>query len=195
LLIGLGIPALWGDPAEDAQHYYESVLDSVGTVCQVDADCPAPLRCSQAACAEPPAMVGQSTLDTPSVLFYAGQGEVGFYVELAVTNQERMRGLMYRPSMRPDWGMLFVYPVERQLSFWMRNTFIPLDMVFMTRDCRVVGVVANAEPLTETSRSVTGQSQLVLELNAGQAAQYGIEPGVRCELINLSDSTLTDAAP
>lgn len=172
-------------PAAEAQRRYDEVRGEVGHVCTLDGECPAPLRCGTGACIEPGAMVGGADADTPSVLFYAQGGEVAYYVELVDDRRERARGLMYRPSMLPDWGMLFLYPSPRPLSFWMQNTFIPLDMVFIGGDGVVVGVVENAEPLTTTSRSVPGESQFVLELNAGQAAEHGIGAGVRTEFLNV----------
>jgi uncharacterized membrane protein (UPF0127 family) len=173
--------------ADDARIRFEGLSDQIGRTCRVDAECDAPLRCLDLACNTPPAMTGQSTAETPSVLFYAGAGEVQYYLELAKDDAERRRGLMFRPWMQEDWGMIFLYPDERPLSFWMQNTFIPLDMVFVDSDAMVVGVVANAEPLTTTSRAVEGVSQYVIELNGGQAALHGIEAGVRCELLNLPD--------
>jgi uncharacterized membrane protein (UPF0127 family) len=176
-----------------AEQHYEQVREAVGSTCTIDRDCPAPLRCTDGACAEPPGIVGTSDADTPMVLFYGAAGEAVYYVEVVDDPQERARGLMYRPSMREDWGMLFVYPAERPLSFWMQNTFIPLDMVFIDSSGTVVGVVENAEPLTTSSRSVPGASQFVVELNAGQAAARGIAAGVRSELLNVPAETISSA--
>lgn len=73
--------------------------------------------------------------------------------------------------------MLFLFPSERQLSFWMKNTLIPLDMIFIKADRKVLGVVENAEPLTETSRFVEGNSQFVLEIRGGLSKALGIAAG------------------
>lgn len=73
--------------------------------------------------------------------------------------------------------MLFLFPSERPLSFWMKNTLIPLDMVFIRADKTVLGIVENAEPMTETSRFVPGNSQFVLEIGGGLAAKLGIQSG------------------
>ncbi len=81
---------------------------------------------------------------------------------------------MYRRSMPEDAGMLFVYEQMEERSFWMENTFIPLDMVFIDAAGHVVGVAADTEPLTRDGRMVNGQSQYVLEVNAGFANRHGI---------------------
>jgi uncharacterized membrane protein (UPF0127 family) len=73
--------------------------------------------------------------------------------------------------------MLFLFPEQRQLSFWMKNTFIPLDMIFLSREWKVVGIIENATPLSEESRSVNAESQYVLEFIAGTAARFGIKQG------------------
>lgn len=100
-----------------------------------------------------------------------------FSVEVAATDEERAKGLMFRRELGPQRGMLFLFPQERQLSFWMKNTLIPLDIVFVSRDWRVVGVVENATPLSEESRGVPQPSQYVLEFIGGTAARLGIGVG------------------
>ncbi len=100
-----------------------------------------------------------------------------FSVEVASNDEERSKGLMFRRELAPRNGMLFLFPAERKLSFWMKNTLIPLDMVFISRDWRVVGVVTNAAPLSEEVRGVDGISQYVLEFAGGTAARVGISSG------------------
>lgn len=100
-----------------------------------------------------------------------------FTVELASTNEERSKGLMFRRELSPRKGMLFLFPEERKLSFWMKNTLIPLDMVFISKDWRVVGVVENATPLSEEPRGVDQDSQYVLEVAGGTAKRLGIKAG------------------
>lgn len=104
-------------------------------------------------------------------------GPVTFQAEVADTAAERARGLMFRERMEEDHGMLFLFPGESQQSFWMRNTLIPLDMIFIRSDRTILGVVENAEPRTDTPRSVPGLSQFVLEINGGLSAELGIEAG------------------
>jgi uncharacterized membrane protein (UPF0127 family) len=84
---------------------------------------------------------------------------------------------MYRKSLGASDGMIFLFAAPAHQTFWMRNTLIPLDMVFIKADKTVLGVVENAEPMTDTPRSVPGDSQFVLEINGGVAAQRGIRAG------------------
>jgi uncharacterized membrane protein (UPF0127 family) len=130
-------------------------------------------------------MTGVRDGPTTSVICYTDGGEARYFLEVAANLAERARGLMHRPSMLSDWGMIFIYPAEEPLSFWMQNTYISLDMLFLNHEALVVGVVAEAEPLTRDSRSVPGSSQYVIELNAGEAARQGIAANTRCELLNL----------
>ncbi len=120
-----------------------------------------------------------SSLPTVETIIRAADGrELGvFSVEVAATNDERAKGLMFRRDLSPRNGMLFLFPEERRLSFWMKNTLIPLDMIFISRDWKVVGVVENAVPLSEESRGIDAESQYVLEFIGGTAARLGIVPG------------------
>jgi len=114
----------------------------------------------------------------PQVLLMPpGRDSVAVRVEVARTEDERRRGLMFRKRMEQDAGMLFVFERPERLTFWMRNTYIPLDMVFIAASMRIQGVVENAEPLTDASRSVEGESQYVLEVNAGFSRRYGLSKG------------------
>lgn len=108
-------------------------------------------------------------------------------VEVVYTPQKRQLGLMHRKAMAADAGMLFLFPGERPLSFWMKNTHLPLDMIFIRADMSVLGVVENAEPHTLSSRRVPGTSQYVLEVNAGYARRHGITEGTRVEFIDAAD--------
>src|SRR5262245_41945257 len=100
-----------------------------------------------------------------------------FPMELALTPQEQERGLMFRKSLDSDAGMLFVSETERPHVFWMKNTLIPLDMIFIGANRRIVGIVQNAEPQTLTGRQVDGPSQYVLEIGGGLSASLGIRAG------------------
>ncbi|MEO1336362.1 MAG: DUF192 domain-containing protein [Myxococcota bacterium] len=105
------------------------------------------------------------------------QGPMTFRAELADSPDERTQGLMFRESLSDAHGMLFLFPVEQQLSFWMKNTLIPLDIIFIREDRTILGIVENAEPRTMTSRMIPGRSQFVLEINGGLAAKKGIQAG------------------
>ncbi len=104
-------------------------------------------------------------------------GKVRFRVELALTPEEQARGLMFREEMAQLAGMLFVYPSERSVSFWMRNTLIPLDMVFIDAKGQVVRVHENAVPLDETAIPAGAPTLAVLEINGGLARRLGIDAG------------------
>ena len=103
-----------------------------------------------------------------------------FTVELATTPEKQALGLMFRDSMPDDRGMLFLFPSERMRSFWMKNTRIPLDILYFDQDLRLVSVAANARPC-RTQRCPgypsDGPAKYVLELNAGKAGDLGVKPG------------------
>ncbi|HEY4179648.1 MAG TPA: DUF192 domain-containing protein [Kofleriaceae bacterium] len=125
---------------------------------------------------QPPA-----TPQAPSatVTMIAGQGDATVKVEVVDTEPKIEKGLMYRQFMPEDQGMLFLMGEEKVQTFWMRNTLIPLDMIFITKDMVVAGVVEQAEPKTETLRTVGKPSTFVLEVNGGWAAAHGIRGGAK----------------
>ncbi len=100
-------------------------------------------------------------------------------VEVARTPLEVERGLMFRQKLGADEGMLFVFPETAEHTFWMKNTLIPLDMIFADEDGTIVGIVHGAEPLTTSPRSVGAPSRYVLEVNGGWAAAHGVARGDR----------------
>ncbi|HUO04913.1 MAG TPA: DUF192 domain-containing protein [Candidatus Binataceae bacterium] len=102
-------------------------------------------------------------------------------VEIANTPQQRELGLMYRKQLDQDAGMIFIFKSPKQQAFWMHNTEIPLDMIFAGENRRILGIVANAEPHTDTPRSVDGESLYVLEVNGGYAARHNIQAGDRLD--------------
>lgn len=104
-------------------------------------------------------------------------GQARFRVEVADDSAERATGLMRRPSMSVGHGMLFVYDTAGPVSFWMRNTFIPLDMIFMDETGTVTRVHENARPLDETPIEGGDDVLTVLEINGGLARQIGIVEG------------------
>ena len=104
-----------------------------------------------------------------------------FRVEVARTPQEQSRGLMFRTEMEADEGMLFPYQQPQMLSFWMRNTVLSLDLIFIGPDRRVINVAANAVPYSEESIPSDAPATAVLELNAGRAEALGIVPGSKVD--------------
>ncbi len=140
------------------------------------------------ACHESPSQVGGAArpLSTAEVVLQLRSGqELHVKVEVARTEGERARGLMYRRVLAGGEGMLFLFPKPDHLKFWMRNTYIPLDMVFLDEDHRVAYVEENAEPLTDTPRGPEVPTQYVLEVPGGWARAHGIEPGVPARFVGV----------
>lgn len=104
-----------------------------------------------------------------------------FRVEVARSPQEQARGLMFRTEMEPDEGMLFPYDQPRVLSFWMRNTVIPLDLIFIDAERRIINIAENAVPYSEESILSDAPAVAVLELNGGRARELGIVAGNKVE--------------
>lgn len=123
-----------------------------------------------ATAAPPPSRV-RVTLASPS-----GRSST-VLAEVARTPAELERGLMFRERLEPGTGMLFVFPESADHGFWMKNTLIPLDMIFVGEGGEVVGVVERAEPLSTELRSVGRPSRQVLEVPGGWAAEHGVRPG------------------
>lgn len=104
-------------------------------------------------------------------------GQARFSVEVADTDATRSRGLMHRETLARSAGMLFVYESPRRATFWMKNTLIPLDMIFADPEGRVTKVHANAVPQDLTTIDGGENVKFVLEINGGLAARLGIAPG------------------
>src|SRR4029077_18364685 len=114
-----------------------------------------------------PAQTTAAPLSKATGTINTGEAQLGFSVELALTPAEQNRGLMFRQALGAGQGMLFVFDQQSVHTFWMKNTLIPLDMLFIDKDRHIVGIVENAEPQTETGRSVGKPSQYVLEIGGG----------------------------
>jgi uncharacterized membrane protein (UPF0127 family) len=123
-----------------------------------------------------PAAFAQS-LDKLEIV--SANGSHVFNVEIADNEVKREVGLMYRRYMPENRGMLFDFKEEAPVSFWMKNTYIPLDMIFISRQGVVKKIVENAEPLSETPIPSGGPVLGVLEINGGLAARLGVKPGDR----------------
>jgi uncharacterized membrane protein (UPF0127 family) len=109
--------------------------------------------------------------------FITADGPHEFRVELADTPAERAKGLMYRKHMPADQGMLFDFHEEGPVMMWMKNTYIPLDMIFVSRRGVVTHVAVNAAPFSEEIITSGGPAYAVIELNAGAASKIGLKPG------------------
>ncbi|SOC14524.1 hypothetical protein SAMN05877831_11235 [Rhodobacter maris] len=111
------------------------------------------------------------------VLDRDGAELAGIAVEIADDEAERARGLMGRTMLAPGTGMLFFYESPREVAFWMQDTLIPLDMIFLDEEGRIARIHAGARPLDETPIPSGGPVRYVLELGGGQAAKLGLVPG------------------
>lgn len=167
----------------------DGAFETEGEPCDNDLECTSYLRCLSDVCGVPPAMEGEPGSETPSVRFDTDTdaGRTHFYVELATTEAERKKGLMERPEMQREWGMLFVFDRAEQRSFWMKNTLIPLDIIYLDSTGEVVNVIHEATPETTTPRYSEGPARFVVEINGGMAASAGIEPGTQMTVENIPD--------
>ncbi|WP_085796384.1 DUF192 domain-containing protein [Falsiruegeria litorea] len=118
-----------------------------------------------------------ATCQADAVTLKNDQAEIRFSIELAQTPEERSRGLMFREHLPARAGMLFVFEHPQRVAFWMKNTLIPLDMIFVDRTGTVTHVHQGAIPGDETPIPGGDQVYSVLEINAGLAARYGISNG------------------
>jgi uncharacterized membrane protein (UPF0127 family) len=114
---------------------------------------------------------------TATLVLKTESGDHNYTIELATTEQERALGLMYRRSLPENSGMLFLYERPQAASMWMKNTFIPLDMIFIAPGGTVHRIESNTEPFSLRPIDSGGDVVGVLELNAGQAARIGLKPG------------------
>jgi uncharacterized membrane protein (UPF0127 family) len=141
---------------------------------------PAPPRGPAPGCPEAPPF---HELPVAPVRFLdAPGGPITITAEVAKTDEERQRGLMFRTSLGDDRGMIFVFERERQLAFWMKNTCIPLDMIFVASDGVIVGIEENVPTLNENTYAPGCPASYVIEVNAGWTRERGVRAGQRVEL-------------
>lgn len=127
----------------------------------------------------PASAQNEVVFDRSTLKIETTNGVHSFDVEIATNDEQRARGLMFRNEMAPDAGMLFLYRRDRVLTMWMANTYIPLDMLFIGGDGRIVRIAENTIPLSRTTVSSRKRARAVLELNAGTARRLGINAGDR----------------
>lgn len=116
-----------------------------------------------------------STCMPNSISIETGNGVATFSVEVADTEDERSIGLMFRPYLPIEHSMLFIWPDSEPRKFWMKNTFISLDMIFFNKDGKICNIKRNASPQSEETINSDCSSQFVLEINGGLADRLGIE--------------------
>jgi hypothetical protein len=126
------------------------------------------------------AQQGLASFPRDSLVLHTADGtERALDVELAVSREQQAQGLMYRQSLAADAGMLFIYRPARPVSMWMKNTLIPLDMLFIAEDGEIVKTVERTVPFSLTTISSDGRVRAVLEINGGMINRLGIRPGDR----------------
>jgi uncharacterized membrane protein (UPF0127 family) len=104
-----------------------------------------------------------------------------FVVEVATTDEQRQRGLMFRQDLASEAGMLFLYPSDREITMWMENTILPLDMIFFGSDGRIIRIAERAVPFSTEVIASEGPARGVVEVNGGTAARLGIRVGDKVE--------------
>jgi uncharacterized protein len=122
---------------------------------------------------------GSITFEEAPLTIDAKSGQFEFQVEMAVNPEQRGQGLMFREDLAEDRGMLFDFGKIQQASMWMRNTYVPLDMLFIDADGRITQIAVDVQPLSDAVIASRKPVRAVLELRAGVTAKLGIEPGDR----------------
>jgi len=127
----------------------------------------------------PPASAQLQRFPTAELTIVTASGRHKFNVELATAPAQLQQGLMFRQSLAPDAGMLFDFKTPSPVSMWMKNTWIPLDMLFIDMSGRIINIHERTVPGSLAPVSAAAPARAVLELNAGTAARLGIRPGDR----------------
>jgi len=129
--------------------------------------------------ASPAFAQAQPQAETPPepLTITTASGPHAFSAEVMRTDEQRARGLMFRRYMPADRGMLFDFKEEQPVMMWMKNTYLPLDMVFISRNGTVINVAENTEPMSERTIPSAGPAYAVLEVNAGTARRIGLKKG------------------
>lgn len=135
------------------------------------------LRFASAATAAFLLFVAPAFADDTQLTVKSANGEHHFTVEIADTPAQQQKGLMFRQELAPDAGMLFDFHESRQVSFWMQNTLIPLDMLFIRSDGSIANIHVNAHPLDPTSIPSDGPVEFVLEIPGGRSVELEIKAG------------------
>jgi hypothetical protein len=131
---------------------------------------------------EPPSVTQVETATVVNTS--AGSNDIVITAEIADTAEERAQGLMFRESLPPDRGMLFIFEQPQQVSFWMKDTFISLDIIFIDEDFQIVNIARETEPLqTNQLYPSDGEVLYVLEVNAGFSDEYNYSVGDELEII------------
>lgn len=125
--------------------------------------------------------MGNAQMRVETIVIVTASGRHTFSVEIADTGDLRRTGLMFRKEMAPDHGMLFDNGKDKKMNMWMKNTFLPLDMIFIAHEGTIVEIARNAVPHSEKIISTSVPVRGVLEVLAGTADRIGVKPGDRLE--------------
>ncbi len=126
----------------------------------------------------------KTNYEPAELLNSSGEKIVDLQVEIADTEARQRLGLMYRKELPPKTGMVFLFDREEPRSFWMKNTFVELDIIFFNANFELVSISKRATPLTESRRESTGPAKYVLEVIGGSSDTWGLKPGYRLRLPN-----------
>jgi hypothetical protein len=121
--------------------------------------------------------LGAAAPKPSELVIEAASGAHHFTIELATSPEQRAQGLMFRQTLAPEAGMLFLYAADQQITMWMKNTLIPLDMLFIAGDGRILNIAERTIPGSLAAIPSDGPARGVLEVNGGTAARLGIKPG------------------
>ena len=135
------------------------------------------MGCSPQAAAPRPLDRSPAGLEQLALTVHSGVSTHRFTVEVARSPEEQARGLMYRQSLAPDRGMIFPYDPPQPVGFWMKNTLIPLDMIFIRKDGTIANIAENTVPLSLEMVPSDGPVAAVLEIAGGRSAELGIKAG------------------
>jgi len=124
------------------------------------------------------------------VVIATSKGAAVVGVEIAATRSQRSLGLMFRDKLKPSQGMLFVFGSSQDHQFWMKNTKVALDIIFISEEKKVVGVIESARPFSTQSLSIGRPSKFALEVAAGFCARHGVETGARVAFRGFDPSKL-----
>jgi hypothetical protein len=122
-----------------------------------------------------------ATLEKRPLTFHTRSGAHTITVEVADSPEKQSTGLMFRRSIGEKEGMIFLYPAEQEITMWMKNTYIPLDMIFVRRDGTILRIETDTEPFSERIIASSGPALAVIEMGAGSARRLGLKAGDRVE--------------
>jgi len=173
-------PSVSAEPTPEATASASANSESPPAICTVPFGEPAPVAAKAAHCPADP--TGNLTMPVGKITFSDAAGAPVVDVELARSDDARERGLMYRTSMPENHGMLFSWDDERVRTFWMHNTCLPLDMLYVSKDGVIAGILEQVPTMNDAPRSVGCPVAHVLELNAGWARAHGVAPGMKLKI-------------